>query len=133
MPNRVRLYRFFNMELNRDGAPFAMCDQHRASYRVPDKCVMHTLSNESLIPCNTCEAGEIIHDPPAAPQGGRGRDDRGDASQNRRDDAGRDGLPVAVRLGRITILQGRDRKILRQSLQAAEKGGFTPEISKRIG
>ncbi|HEC36782.1 hypothetical protein LCGC14_0641330 [marine sediment metagenome] len=52
---KIRLYRFYNMNVSKDGEPFAMCDYHKETYQVPPSCIMNKIADKSKISCNLCD------------------------------------------------------------------------------
>lgn len=60
----IRLYRFYNLDENAEGEPFGMCDEHKATYKVPSDCVMIKIANDSMMPCNLCDHGYVSDEPP---------------------------------------------------------------------
>ena len=49
-----RLYVFYNMELSKDGAPFAMCDKHKKTYRYEGPIIMKEIATHASMPCHLC-------------------------------------------------------------------------------
>jgi hypothetical protein len=56
----VRLYRFFNFELDDRGEPWAMCDLHYAGYTPPKSCIIEKLADRATWPCQQCEEEKEI-------------------------------------------------------------------------
>jgi len=52
--NKVRLYRFYNMNASDYGSPFGLCDMHKESQTCPNSCVLIKLSDKSELPCDRC-------------------------------------------------------------------------------
>jgi hypothetical protein len=50
----VRLYHFFMAHLDGYGEPFALCDDCKRSYRVPDHCTMELFSYSTSRRCGKC-------------------------------------------------------------------------------
>lgn len=59
MGNPVRLYRFYNLTVGREGEPFAMCDKCKEKYRVPGGCIMNKIADKATWPCNICRDLEV--------------------------------------------------------------------------
>lgn len=59
--NKVRLYRFYNVDVQKQGKPFSMCDRCREKYEIPHNCLMDCIADESKQLCNTCEQKEHSH------------------------------------------------------------------------
>ncbi len=60
--SRVRLYRFYNMEVNREGNPFALCDEHKANFNPPvlqdGSCFIKKIADQAVDACNLCSGDE---------------------------------------------------------------------------
>jgi len=52
--SKVRVYRFFNLGTNQFGAEFALCDNHRLDYKVPEISRLEKISDRTERPCNFC-------------------------------------------------------------------------------
>ena len=46
-----RLYVFYNIEVSKEGAPFAMCDECKKNYRSPENCIMREIATHASLPC----------------------------------------------------------------------------------
>ena len=57
---KVRLYRFYNINLNRHGEEFPLCDDCKKIYIVPNTCIMEKVTGETKLKCNLC-CKMIIH------------------------------------------------------------------------
>lgn len=53
---QVRLYRFFNMERDKHGEPFALCDVCVEKQRVPKGCLLNRIADGALMACKKCGA-----------------------------------------------------------------------------
>lgn len=53
--NEVRLYRFFNYMADENGEPFALCDKHKASQKIPGTCALRKIADKAVDPCAKCE------------------------------------------------------------------------------
>jgi len=53
---KVRLYRFTNIEVYRDGEMFAMCDYHKKLYKEPSHVIMKKISDKTDMLCEDCES-----------------------------------------------------------------------------
>ena len=56
----VRLYRFYNLDKDKNGEPFAECDAHIEAYRKGRKpaapqLILVKIADEAVWPCNKCE------------------------------------------------------------------------------
>lgn len=49
-----KLYRFYNMGKSAHGTPFALCDKHRKSQKIPDACVLEKIADKTDWECETC-------------------------------------------------------------------------------
>jgi hypothetical protein len=55
----VRLYYFINLETEKAGQPFALCDFHKTTYKEPDGVLMQELGISTSPGCFKCaEDGE---------------------------------------------------------------------------
>lgn len=56
----TRLYRFYNMDLSRYGEPFALCDAHADTQKIPSNCDLQKIADKAVQACakcsDTCEA-----------------------------------------------------------------------------
>ena len=48
---QARLYRFHNVEVDKYGDPFAMCDKCKESYRPPANCIMNKIADKAVEGC----------------------------------------------------------------------------------
>lgn len=60
--NKVRLYRFYNMNKSDYGSPFALCDTHRKQQIVPNNCVLSKLADKTDMQCDKCAYKEKSHE-----------------------------------------------------------------------
>ncbi len=56
----VSLYRFFNLDKNQHGKPFAECDDHINEYKrgrkpAAPQLILEKIAHEAIWPCNKCE------------------------------------------------------------------------------
>jgi len=63
MSKNVRLYRFFNLDKNEHGQPFAECDDHITEYKrrrkpAAPQLILEKIADEAVWPCNKCEWDE---------------------------------------------------------------------------
>lgn len=57
----VKLYRFFNMTADKNGEPFALCDDCKPKQRVPDSCILRLIAIGAVDGCVICHRhGENI-------------------------------------------------------------------------
>lgn len=49
-----RLYVFYIIEEGVEGKPFAMCDEHKATYTPPSDVIMREIAQHPTIDCNYC-------------------------------------------------------------------------------
>jgi hypothetical protein len=54
---RVRLYRFLNLDSDKYLEPFAMCDRHKETYRVPDHVLMDKIADRAVLECRLSARG----------------------------------------------------------------------------
>jgi len=52
--NRVRLYRFYNINIGARGEPFAMCDKHKKQYNTPDNLILELIGGKTDMECDKC-------------------------------------------------------------------------------
>jgi len=60
MKKNVSLYRFFNLDENKHGEPFAECDTHINEFKRRKKpaapqLILEKIAHEAIWPCNKCE------------------------------------------------------------------------------
>ena len=63
MSKNVRVYRFFNLDKNEHGQPFAECDDHINEYKRKRKpaapqLILEKIADDAVWPCNKCEWDE---------------------------------------------------------------------------
>jgi len=63
MSKNVRLYRFYNLDKNAHGQPFAECDDHITEYKRKRKpaapqLILEKIADEAVWPCNKCGQAE---------------------------------------------------------------------------
>ena len=63
MSENVRVYRFFNLDKNEHGQPFAECDDHINEYKRKRKpaapqLILEKIADDAVWPCNKCEWDE---------------------------------------------------------------------------
>lgn len=51
----VRVYRFYNMSVSKYGEPFALCDKHFKTQKIPNNCILNKIANKSNLLCVKCE------------------------------------------------------------------------------
>jgi len=74
MSKNIRVYRFFNLDRNEHGQPFAECDDHIEEYKRKRKpaapqLILEKIADEAVWPCNKCDSCQSSN-------GGRGIDHR---------------------------------------------------------
>lgn len=47
----IRIYQFYNMKKSENGAPFALCDDCRATQPIPKACVLECIADQARWPC----------------------------------------------------------------------------------
>ncbi len=60
MSKNVSLYRFYNLDKEQHGEPFAECDDHINEYKRKRKpaapqLILEKIADQALWPCNKCE------------------------------------------------------------------------------
>lgn len=60
MSKCIRLYRFYNLDQNAHGQPFAECDDHIEEYKRKRKpaapqLILEKIADDAVWPCNKCE------------------------------------------------------------------------------
>ncbi len=63
MSKNVRVYRFYNLDKNEHGQPFAECDDHINEYKRKRKpaapqLILEKIADDAVWPCNKCEWDE---------------------------------------------------------------------------
>lgn len=51
----IRLYRFYNFDEDKEGEPFALCDECIKKQVTPPYCYLHKIANDALIGCLGCQ------------------------------------------------------------------------------
>jgi len=64
MSKCIRLYRFYNLDKDEHGAPFAKCDDHIDAYKKGQKppapqLILEKIADQAVWPCVDCEAQEF--------------------------------------------------------------------------
>ena len=48
------MYRFYNMDKDRWGEPFSLCDKHHKKQITPKNCVLKEIAGKSWFECSPC-------------------------------------------------------------------------------
>lgn len=51
---KAKLFRLYNIDLNRYGEPFALCEEHEKVQEIPENCMLIMIAIEAVEECNTC-------------------------------------------------------------------------------
>ncbi len=57
---QVRLYRFFNIDADKYGEPFALCDGCKPKQPIPESCILSLIAIGAIDPCDLCGTQEDL-------------------------------------------------------------------------
>ena len=52
---KASLYRFFNLDVGKEGQPFPLCSKHRKEQKIPDNCTIRIIAEKSVDECIVCQ------------------------------------------------------------------------------